>query len=141
MASHRTSPIQDFNDHTIRLFLLELLRRLDLPRVALAPARQSTQAHWRNPRRSRSRTRSRNSPGPTTWTCGIQERIQRVNSLRLELANQSSTPPSRRARIRYWACHTRSRIYVATSLLKIRRTRHGLSAWLIPKASFRPAAA
>jgi CRISPR-associated endonuclease/helicase Cas3 len=30
-------PFQDFNGRTIRLFLLELLRRLDLPRVALAP--------------------------------------------------------------------------------------------------------
>ena len=28
---------QDFNGRTIRLFLLELLRRLDLPRVVLAP--------------------------------------------------------------------------------------------------------
>ena len=31
-------PFQDFNGRTIRLFLLELLRRLDLPRVVLAPA-------------------------------------------------------------------------------------------------------
>ena len=30
-------PFQDFNGRTIRLFLLELLRRLDLPRVTLAP--------------------------------------------------------------------------------------------------------
>lgn len=30
-------PFQDFNGRTIRLFLLELLRRLDLPRVVLAP--------------------------------------------------------------------------------------------------------
>jgi CRISPR-associated endonuclease/helicase Cas3 len=30
-------PFQDFNGRTIRLFLLELLRRMDLPRVALAP--------------------------------------------------------------------------------------------------------
>lgn len=30
-------PFQDFNGRTIRLFLLELLRRLDLPRVILAP--------------------------------------------------------------------------------------------------------
>jgi CRISPR-associated endonuclease/helicase Cas3 len=30
-------PFQDFNGRAIRLFLLELLRRLDLPRVVLAP--------------------------------------------------------------------------------------------------------
>lgn len=30
-------PFQDFNGRTIRLFLIELLRRLDLPRVELAP--------------------------------------------------------------------------------------------------------
>ena len=30
-------PFPDFNGRTIRLFLLELLRRLDLPRVILAP--------------------------------------------------------------------------------------------------------
>lgn len=31
-------PFTDFNGRTIRLFLLEILRRLDLPRVVLAPA-------------------------------------------------------------------------------------------------------
>jgi len=31
-------PFRDFNGRTIRLFLLELLRRLDLPRVVLAPS-------------------------------------------------------------------------------------------------------
>lgn len=30
-------PFQDFNGRTVRLFLLETLRRLDLPRVVLAP--------------------------------------------------------------------------------------------------------
>ena len=30
-------PFTDFNGRTIRLFLLEILRRLDLPRVVLAP--------------------------------------------------------------------------------------------------------
>lgn len=30
-------PFRDFNGRTIRLFLLEVLRRLDLPRVVLAP--------------------------------------------------------------------------------------------------------
>ena len=30
-------PFHDFNGRTIRLFLIELLRRLDLPRVDLAP--------------------------------------------------------------------------------------------------------
>jgi len=34
-------PFQDFNGRTIRLFLLELLRRLDLPRVVLAPEPES----------------------------------------------------------------------------------------------------
>ena len=33
-------PFQDFNGRAIRLFLLELLRRLDLPRVVLAPAQK-----------------------------------------------------------------------------------------------------
>lgn len=30
-------PFQDFNGRTIRLFILEILRRMDLPRVVLAP--------------------------------------------------------------------------------------------------------
>jgi CRISPR-associated endonuclease/helicase Cas3 len=30
-------PFQDFNGRTVRLLLTELLRRLDLPRVSLAP--------------------------------------------------------------------------------------------------------
>ena len=34
-------PFRDFNGRTIRLFLLELLRRLDLPRVVLAPESES----------------------------------------------------------------------------------------------------
>ena len=34
-------PFQDFNGRAIRLFLLELLRRLDLPRVVLAPESES----------------------------------------------------------------------------------------------------
>lgn len=34
-------PFPDFNGRTIRLFLLELLRRLDLPRVVLAPAAEA----------------------------------------------------------------------------------------------------
>jgi CRISPR-associated endonuclease/helicase Cas3 len=34
-------PFQDFNGRTIRLFLLELLRRLDSPRVVLAPESES----------------------------------------------------------------------------------------------------
>ena len=34
-------PFRDFNGRTIRLFLTELLRRLDLPRVTMAPAEES----------------------------------------------------------------------------------------------------
>jgi CRISPR-associated endonuclease/helicase Cas3 len=34
-------PFRDFNGRAVRLFLLELLRRLDLPRVVLAPAQES----------------------------------------------------------------------------------------------------
>jgi CRISPR-associated endonuclease/helicase Cas3 len=34
-------PFRDFNGRTIRLFLTELLRRLDLPRVVLAPEEES----------------------------------------------------------------------------------------------------
>ena len=41
-------PFQDFNGRTIRLFLLELLRRLDLPRVVLAPESEpERQAYFR----------------------------------------------------------------------------------------------
>lgn len=41
-------PFQDFNGRTIRLFLLELLRRLDLPRVVLAPETEpERQAYFR----------------------------------------------------------------------------------------------
>jgi CRISPR-associated endonuclease/helicase Cas3 len=34
-------PFRDFNGRTIRLFLVELLRRLDLPEVNLAPERET----------------------------------------------------------------------------------------------------
>jgi CRISPR-associated endonuclease/helicase Cas3 len=34
-------PFTDFNGRTIRLFLLELLRRLDLPQVVLAPENET----------------------------------------------------------------------------------------------------
>ena len=41
-------PFRDFNGRTIRLFLLELLRRLDLPRVVLAPESEpDRQAYFR----------------------------------------------------------------------------------------------
>ncbi|MEI2722601.1 MAG: hypothetical protein V9H26_03350 [Verrucomicrobiota bacterium] len=41
-------PFRDFNGRTIRLFLLELLRRLDLPRVVLAPESEpERQAYFR----------------------------------------------------------------------------------------------
>lgn len=41
-------PFRDFNGRTIRLFLLELLRRLDLPRVVLAPESEAErQAYFR----------------------------------------------------------------------------------------------
>ena len=30
-------PFRDFNGRTVRLFLIEILRRMDLPRVGLAP--------------------------------------------------------------------------------------------------------
>ena len=41
-------PFQDFNGRSIRLFLLELLLRLDLPRVVMAPVRESErQAYFR----------------------------------------------------------------------------------------------
>jgi hypothetical protein len=38
-------PFQDFNDRTIRLFLLEILRRLDLPPVVLTPEETVTRAN------------------------------------------------------------------------------------------------
>ncbi len=41
-------PFRDFNGRTIRLFLLELLRRLDLPRVVLAPAGDSARTTYFN---------------------------------------------------------------------------------------------
>ena len=39
-------PFQDFNGRVIRVFLLELLRRLDLPRVVLAPQSESGRAEY-----------------------------------------------------------------------------------------------
>ncbi len=39
-------PFQDFNDRTIRLFLLEILRRLDLPPVVLTPEHTATRADY-----------------------------------------------------------------------------------------------
>ena len=39
-------PFRDFNGRTIRLFLLELLRRLDLPRVVLAPQAEPDRAAY-----------------------------------------------------------------------------------------------
>ena len=39
-------PFQDFNGRTIRLFLLELLRRMDLPRVLLAPQTEAGRANY-----------------------------------------------------------------------------------------------
>lgn len=39
-------PFRDFNGRTIRVFLLELLRRLDLPRVELAPQTEEGRAAY-----------------------------------------------------------------------------------------------
>lgn len=39
-------PFQDFNGRTIRVFLLEILRRLDFPRVVLAPQDEEGRAHY-----------------------------------------------------------------------------------------------
>jgi len=39
-------PFRDFNGRTIRVFLVELLRRLDLPRVDLAPESEAARAHY-----------------------------------------------------------------------------------------------
>ncbi len=39
-------PFRDFNGRTIRVFLLELLRRLDLPRVELAPQTEAGRAEY-----------------------------------------------------------------------------------------------
>ena len=39
-------PFRDFNGRTIRVFLVELLRRLDLPRVELAPATAAGRAAY-----------------------------------------------------------------------------------------------
>ncbi len=39
-------PFRDFNGRTIRLFLLELLRRLDLPRVVLAAEGETARATY-----------------------------------------------------------------------------------------------
>jgi CRISPR-associated endonuclease/helicase Cas3 len=41
-------PFEDFNGRTIRVFLTELLRRLDLPRVVLAPALESDRSAYFN---------------------------------------------------------------------------------------------
>ena len=39
-------PFQDFTGRTIRIFLLEILRRLDLPRVELAPQTEAARAEY-----------------------------------------------------------------------------------------------
>lgn len=39
-------PFQDFNGRTVRLFMLEILRRLDLPRVVLAPENDMERANY-----------------------------------------------------------------------------------------------
>lgn len=39
-------PFRDFNGRTIRLFITELLRRLDLPRVVLAPPEEKARARY-----------------------------------------------------------------------------------------------
>ena len=39
-------PFRDFNGRTVRVFLLELLRRLDLPRVELAPQTDAGRAAY-----------------------------------------------------------------------------------------------
>lgn len=39
-------PFPEFNAHTIRVFLTELLRRLDLPRVELAPETDAGRAQY-----------------------------------------------------------------------------------------------
>lgn len=39
-------PFRDFNGRTIRVFLIELLRRLDLPRVELAPQTESGRVEY-----------------------------------------------------------------------------------------------
>jgi hypothetical protein len=90
--------------------------------------------HPASPCRNRSRTRSRSSRGARTRTCGTQDRTHRVNSFRLEVSSRNSRAPSRRRRIRWLGCQSRSPIYVATSGENASRTFQGLSAWLIPKA-------
>lgn len=39
-------PFRDFNGRTLRIFLLELLRRLDLPRVVLAAEGEAARATY-----------------------------------------------------------------------------------------------
>ena len=39
-------PFRDFNGRTVRVFLLEILRRLDLPRVELAPQTDAGRAGY-----------------------------------------------------------------------------------------------
>jgi len=39
-------PFRDFNGRTIRLFITELLRRLDLPRVVLAPSEEEARSRY-----------------------------------------------------------------------------------------------
>jgi len=46
MGGMLAHPFRDFNGRTIRVFLLELLRRLDLPRVELAPQTDAGRATY-----------------------------------------------------------------------------------------------
>jgi CRISPR-associated endonuclease/helicase Cas3 len=39
-------PFRDFNGRTVRVFLAELLRRLDLPNVDLAPESEDARSHY-----------------------------------------------------------------------------------------------
>ena len=76
------------------------------------PAGAGQYGSWKraSPWRIRCRTRFRSWRGASTLTCGIQERIQRLSSLRLEVCRRSSSVPSRRCRSSWLACHTRSRM-------------------------------
>ncbi len=70
-------------------------------------------------------TRSLCWGGANALALGIQERIHRVNSPRPEVSSRISKRPSCRSRSCWLECHTRSRMYLATSSAKRRRTSHG----------------
>lgn len=86
--------------------------------------RRSSSAHTRlgRPWRSWRWTRSRRAWGASTRTSGVHESIQRTSSMPGTARSRTSTFPSRRCRICWVGCQTRSVMAVETAFGKVRRS-------------------